>query len=565
MRAGSGRGSSPSGDDEGSNDPQRLEWQLRPVQHRRPNDPRGAERHSEPPCRSHRARGFGGSAGSRAKRGRSGDDARWSGDAGPRVRSRRFSSEEGPLEVGQAFGTRYHIIRLLGIGGMGAVYQAWDAELGVAVAIKVIRPEVMADPVSRGRDRAAVQARAAARAPGHAQERRPHPRPRRDRRHQVHHDAVRRGRRPRDDPAQGRAAAARSACLRIARSVVAGLIEAHKTGVVHRDLKPANIMIDAEDEALIMDFGIARSTGQPVAGPMPGNTTIVGDLRRAASTPDATMLGAVIGTVEYMAPEQAKGQPVDQRADIYAFGLILYDMLVGRPRAQHMGSAVAELQARMEQAPPPAKSIVPDIPEALDADRVAVPRARSAKRFQTTQELAAALDRLDDNGTADPHRQARRRTAAVRGRRRASGSLLLARSHLVVHARAGGAGAARAGVGADRRLPEHDQRPDLRPHARADPQARAGRRRLHQRVRPQRHRARSACKPPEKLDERARPGDRGQAGRRRRPVRLGRRAGKRLQRFGQSDAGGDRQGDRDQRAGRRRARTGPWRRHEARD
>ena len=67
--------------------------------------------------------------------------------------------------------------------------------------------------------------------------------------------------------------------LRIARSVVAGLTEAHKKDVVHRDLKPANIMIDANDEAMIMDFGIARSTGQPVAGPMPGNTTIVGDLQ----------------------------------------------------------------------------------------------------------------------------------------------------------------------------------------------------------------------------------------------------------------------------------------------
>ena len=147
-----------------------------------------------------------------------------------------------------------------------------------------------------------------------------------------------------------------------------------------------------------MDFGIARSTGQPVAGPMPGNTTIVGDLRRVASAPDATMLGAVIGTVEYMAPEQAKGQHVDQRADVYAFGLIMYDMLTGRPRAQHMGSAVAELQARMVQAPPPAKSFVPDIPAALDAIVSKCLEPDSAKRFQTSQELAEALGRLDDKG-----------------------------------------------------------------------------------------------------------------------------------------------------------------------
>ena len=101
------------------------------------------------------------------------------------------------LTVGQNFGSRYHIIRLLGVGGMGAVYQAWDQTLEVAVAIKVIRPRDGAGRASRGGARAALQARAAARAPGHAQERRPHPRPRRDRRHHVHHDAVRAGIRPR--------------------------------------------------------------------------------------------------------------------------------------------------------------------------------------------------------------------------------------------------------------------------------------------------------------------------------------------------------------------------------
>jgi tetratricopeptide (TPR) repeat protein len=99
-----------------------------------------------------------------------------------------------------------------------------------------------------------------------------------------------------------------------------------------------------------------------------------------------------------MAPEQAKGQPVDQRADVYAFGLIMYDMLTGRPRAQHMGSAVAELQARMVQAPPPAKSFVPEIPAALDAVVSRCLEPDTAKRFQTSQELAEALSRLDDRG-----------------------------------------------------------------------------------------------------------------------------------------------------------------------
>jgi serine/threonine protein kinase len=79
------------------------------------------------------------------------------------------------------------------------------------------------------------------------------------------------------------------------------------------------------------------------------------------------MAGAVVGTVEYMAPEQARGQQVDQRADIYAFGLILYDLLVGRRRAEHAQSAIAELQGRMEQPPPPPRSVLPEVPEASAA------------------------------------------------------------------------------------------------------------------------------------------------------------------------------------------------------
>ena len=119
----------------------------------------------------------------------------------------------GPLTVGHDFGARYHIIRLLGVGGMGAVYQAWDKVLEVAVAVKVIRPPDSDDRRGRAGARAPLQARAAPRAPGHAQARRPHPRSRRNRRHHVHHDAVRPGRRT-SRPCSRRKAGCRS----IARS-----------------------------------------------------------------------------------------------------------------------------------------------------------------------------------------------------------------------------------------------------------------------------------------------------------------------------------------------------------
>ena len=319
------------------------------------------------------------------------------------------AAEDGPLAVGQAFGPRYHVIRLLGIGGMGAVYQAWDAELGVAVAIKVIRPEVMADPglaaeIGRRFKRELLLAR------------------------QVTHKNVVRIHdlgeigdikyitMPYVDGAdlasvlreQGRLSPART--LAIARLVVAGLAEAHKAGVVHRDLKPANIMIDADDQPLIMDFGIARSTGRPTAGPVPGNTTVMNQLRDALERHgDATVLGTVVGTVDYMAPEQARGESVDQRADIYALGLIMYDMLVGGSRAQRAGTAIGELQARMTKAPPPASSIVP-VPDALDKLITRCLQPDPVNRFQTTPELAAELARLDDAGIPIPVK----RTVGVR-------------------------------------------------------------------------------------------------------------------------------------------------------
>ena len=156
------------------------------------------------------------------------------------------------------------------------------------------------------------------------------------------------------------------------------------------------------DEALIMDFGIARSTGAPAGNRVPGNTTIISNLRLAQLQPDATVLGTVVGTVEYMAPEQARGVSVDQRADVYALGLIMYDMLVGRSRLTMADSAIAELRGRMDHAPPTVKSVVSDIPRPLDALVARCLEPDPAKRFQTTAELEAALNQLDDNGEQIP-------------------------------------------------------------------------------------------------------------------------------------------------------------------
>ena len=312
------------------------------------------------------------------------------------------SAVTGPLAQGESFGARYHIIRLLGIGGMGAVYQAWDEVLGVAVAIKVIRPETMRDPraaaeIERRFKRELLLAR------------------------QVTHKNVvrihdigeingikyitmafvkgtdlatrlkREGKLPVD------------VVMPIARAIVSGLHAAHTAGVVHRDLKPANIIInDDGGEALIMDFGIARSAGgrglAPASDPRRPSPA-VGPITRVV---EATMVGVIVGTIEYMAPEQAKGMPVDQRADIYSVGLILYDALVGGYRSVGAESAIAELEGRMLKPPPAARTVSPEIPEALDRVISKCLEPDAAKRYQTTEELEADLVRLDNRGELIP-------------------------------------------------------------------------------------------------------------------------------------------------------------------
>jgi eukaryotic-like serine/threonine-protein kinase len=309
----------------------------------------------------------------------------------------------GPLTAGQSFGPRYHILRLLGIGGMGAVYQAWDAELSVAVALKVIRPEVTADPeAAHELERRFKQELLLARQVTHKNVVRIHD--------LGEINGIKYISMPYIEGSDLASALKRFGkinvpiALSIARQIAAGLQAAHEAGVVHRDLKPANIMVEGT-HALITDFGIARSTLRvgAVSAPLAAAPrTDVSGLTAAVTVAAATMAGSVVGTVEFMAPEQAKALAVDHRADIYAFGLILYDMLLG-PR-RHFGAlnAIAELQARMEQPPPSMRSIDAEIPEALDriVSRCVEPNA--AARFQTTAELVAAFDALDDQGVPLP-------------------------------------------------------------------------------------------------------------------------------------------------------------------
>ena len=331
------------------------------------------------------------------------------GDPAPSARG----SSQGPIEIGHSFGTRYHIISILGVGGMGAVYKAWDAELGVAVALKVVRPEIAADPVAsveieRRFKRELLLARQVT-----------HPNVVR-----IHDLGEVNGIKYITMPfIQGGDLATVlkdetklpvDRLLRMPRGMVSGLVAPHGRGVIHRDLKPANIMIGQGDEPTIMDFGIARSAGGPELSPKAGSAILSAPSkisRTAAIAASSTVAGVIIGTVAYMSPEQAKGGAVDERADIYAFGLILYDMLVGGRRSARALSAVEEMQERMLTPPPPPRSIEPSIPEAIDAIIRRCLEPDPAKRFQRTVDLESALARLDEHGKPLPiMRRVRRRT-----------------------------------------------------------------------------------------------------------------------------------------------------------
>jgi tetratricopeptide (TPR) repeat protein len=259
---------------------------------------------------------------------------------------------------------------------MGVVYQAWDAELGVAVALKVIRPEVLLDPGSAGEvERRFKRELVLARQVTHKHVVRIHDLGELDGIKYLTMpfvegenlaDVLRR---------EGRLAVPRA--LAIAKQIASGLAAAHEVGVVHRDLKPENIMIASDGGALIMDFGISRSVSH---------------------TGTATALGAVMGTLEYMAPEQAQGQAVDHRADIYSFGLVLYDIVTGRQRIARRENPMSEMMSRMQHAPPSVRTLDSHVPETLDRIISKCLQSDPRARYTTTAELVADLEALAPDG-----------------------------------------------------------------------------------------------------------------------------------------------------------------------
>src|SRR5262249_22422315 len=150
----------------------------------------------------------------------------------------------------------------------------------------------------------------------------------------------------------------------IALQILKGLAAAHTEQVIHRDLKPQNIVVGENDRVYIMDFGIARSMEQS----------------------GLTQTGAVVGTLEYMSPEQAKGEKVDYRSDLYAFGLIFYEMLTG-VSAFKGETALATLYRRINERPVPPSQVDPKVPAELSAIVTKCLDPNPEKRFQSAADI----------------------------------------------------------------------------------------------------------------------------------------------------------------------------------
>lgn len=273
------------------------------------------------------------------------------------------------LHAGDVLGGRYEILQLLGEGGMGAVYKAKDRELERFVGLKVIRPELAASPAILARFKQELRLA-----------------------HQVTHRNVIRSYDLSEaeglkfitmefiDGADlrhlllGQGKFSPKEAVDVMRQVCLALEAAHSVGVIHRDLKPQNIMQDKQGRILVMDFGLARSV--EFAG--------------------MTQTGALVGTMEYMSPEQALGQDLDQRSDIFTLGLIFYELLTGKMPFK-ADTAVASLIKRSQERAIPAAELDSSIPKGL-SDIVSKCLERDlSQRYQTAQEILADLDAWQGN------------------------------------------------------------------------------------------------------------------------------------------------------------------------
>ena len=267
---------------------------------------------------------------------------------------------------GSVLGGRYRMEARIGAGGMAEVYRGVDGVLDRTVAIKILLPQFARDASFVERFRREAQAAARLNQPnivgvydsgadGETQ--------------YIVMEFIE-GRTLAEFTAGGGAFTPFSA-IEVAEKVCDALAYAHVAGVIHRDIKPANVMVTRQGVVKVMDFGIARIVAGPETAPQ---------------------TSAVLGTAAYISPEQAQGQAVDGRTDIYSLGAVLYEMLTGRPPFTG-DTPVAVAYKQVNEMPAPPSSVNPEVPSQLDAVVMRALAKNPANRYQTADEFRADLER----------------------------------------------------------------------------------------------------------------------------------------------------------------------------
>jgi serine/threonine protein kinase len=285
---------------------------------------------------------------------------------------------------------QYKILELLGAGGMGVVYKAHDTRLNRLVALKFLPEELSRDRHALERFRREARVASALNHPHIC----------------TIYDVAEHQKQPfivmeflegdtLDQHCSGRSLKI-GEILELSIQIVDALDAAHSKGIVHRDVKPANILLTERGQAKVLDFGVAKLSAQGTEG---RDTTL-------ESEPPLTRTNALMGTVAYMSPEQARGEPIDTRSDLFSFGSVLYEMSTGRQAfAGNTPALVFDSILNKTSAPP--GGINPDLPAALEAIIQKALQKNLRARYQSAGELLADLRQLKQE--TDFSLEARRR------------------------------------------------------------------------------------------------------------------------------------------------------------
>jgi len=267
--------------------------------------------------------------------------------------------------IGTVFDGRYQIVRKLGTGGMADVYLAEDQELGRRVAIKILNDRHAADDSFVERFRREAKNAAGLSHPnivsiydrGTAED--------------TYYIAMEYlDGRSLKELIVGRGPAPIKTAIEYTRQILAAVGFAHRHGIVHRDIKPHNVLVGPEGRVKVTDFGIARSGASQM-----------------------TEVGSIIGTAQYLSPEQARGAPVDQTSDLYSVGVVLYELLTGQ--VPFTGDTPLEIAMKhLSEVPKPPSELRPDVPHDLDMVVLRALAKDPADRYETAEEMDADLDRV---------------------------------------------------------------------------------------------------------------------------------------------------------------------------